>query len=214
MDDIIIYGSGGMAREIVELIGDINRIEPRWNIKGYIDDCRGNEGGVVHGYEILGASDILKDTAGTVYVIIAVGDPSAREHMFGKIKDYNIRFPTLIHPSAKVSDSAHIGEGSIIGIDCIVSTDVTIGRHVFLNMRTVVGHDAVIEDFCSCLVNCIIAGEVHIGEASLLGSGSIIMEKRVIGRKAKTSMGSIVCFDVEDNNVVMSRPSKSMYFGK
>lgn len=213
MEDIILYGSGGMAREVVELIEDINKVEPRWNIIGYIDDIKSDCGEVLHGYRILGTGEILKELAETTSVVIALSDPAAKESIYEKIKTCNIRFPVLIHPSARVSENARIGEGSVIGIDCVVSTNVNIGKHVFLNMRTVVGHDGVIQDFCSCLVNCIIAGGVQIKECSLLGSGCIIMEKKVLGRNCKVSMGSVVCFDVEDYHVVMTRPSKSIYFG-
>ena len=214
MEDIILYGSGGMAREVVELIEDINKIEPRWNIRGYIDDIKGNCEEVIHGYRILGTGEILKDLSGTTCIVIAISDPAAKESIYEKIKSFDIRFPVLIHPSARVAEDAQIGEGSVIGIDCIISTGVYIGRHVFLNMRTVVGHDTVLHDFCSCLVNCIIAGGVLIKDCSLLGSGCIIMEKKVLGRNCKISMGSIVSFNVEDHYVVLSRPSKSMNFGE
>jgi serine acetyltransferase len=92
--------------------------------------------------------------------------------------------------------------------------NVSIGSHVFLNMRTVLGHDVIIGDYCTCLVNCVAAGNVTVGKGSVLGSGCIIMEKRTIGEWARVGMGSLVCFDVQDGHVVMSRPSKSMYFGK
>lgn len=214
MEDILLYGSGGMAREVVELIRDINKVTPRWNVRGYIDDIKGNCGEILHGYRILGTGEILKDLPDTTCIVIAISDPAAKESIYEKIKNCNVKFPILIHPSARIAENARIGEGSIIGIDCIVSTDATIGRHVFLNMRTVVGHDTVIHDFCSCLVNCIIAGGAQIMDGSLLGSGSIIMEKKAVGRHCKVSMGSIVSFDVEDHHVVLSRPSKSMYFGE
>lgn len=213
MKDIIVYGSGGMAREVVELIEDINRATPEWNILGYIDDTKGESDELVHGYRILGTSGWLENVKHPVYTVLAVSNPEAKEIIYQKIRHYPLLFPILIHPSARVAQSAVIGEGSVIGIDCIVSVNVHIGRHVFLNMRTVVGHDAVIRDFSSCLVNCIVAGNVTVGEKTLIGSGSIIMEKRDIGNHVRIGMGSIVSFDVEDHHVVMSRPSKSMYFG-
>ena len=214
MEEIIVYGSGGMAREVVELIEDINKINPTWNILGYLDDIKGDCGEVVNGYKILGDGNMLKKQDHPVYVVLAVGNPDAKEKIYKNIKDLNLVFPVLIHPTARIAHSAIIGEGSIIGIDCIVSVNVNIGKHVFLNMRTVVGHDTVISDFCSCLVNCVIAGDVAIDERALLGSGCIIMEKTHIGRKARVGMGSIVSCDVQDNHVVMSRPAKSMYFGE
>jgi hypothetical protein len=32
LNDIFLYGSGGMALEVVQLIEDLNELEPTWNI--------------------------------------------------------------------------------------------------------------------------------------------------------------------------------------
>ncbi|MEL7565484.1 MAG: NeuD/PglB/VioB family sugar acetyltransferase [Dehalobacterium sp.] len=212
MKNIVIYGSGGMAKELVRLIEDINEVNPTWQIKGYIDDINGANQEVINGYQILGTKEVLKELDRDTYIVLAIADPSAKEKIYQSIAAYNFDFATLIHPTAKIAKNATIGEGSIIGIDCIISVNVIIGRHVFLNMRCVVGHDAVIQDYASCLVNCIIAGNVEINEGAFLGSNCVIMEKKKIGRKAKISMGSVVNFDVADGAVVMSRPSKMMKF--
>lgn len=214
MQDIILYGSGGMASEVVALIEDINRVEPSWSIKGYLDDLYGNKGDVVNGYPILGkGNEVLSKLNNPVCVVLAMSNPNVKENILQNINRYPLQFPVLIHPTAKVASSAKIGEGSIIGIDCIVSIKANIGKHVFLNMKTVIGHGSTIGDYTSCLVNCTVAGDVEIKDLVLLGSGSIIMEKKKIGRNAKVSMGSVVTTDVEENHVVLSRPSKSMYFG-
>jgi sugar O-acyltransferase (sialic acid O-acetyltransferase NeuD family) len=213
MEDIIIYGSGGMAKEVAALIEDINTVWPLWNIAGFVDDFRGDCGECVNGYRILGKGEILNNPKMPRNAVIAVGSPEAREAIYESIRDYGLYFPALIHPSARIARNAIIGDGSIIGIDCIVSVNVHVGNHVFLNMRTVVGHDAVLEDFASCLVNCIVAGDVRIGRGALLGSNSVIMEKVNIGGRARIGMGANVSFDVEEGHVVMNRPSKSMYFG-
>lgn len=214
MKDIVIYGSGGMAREVVSLIEDINLATPTWNILGYLDDVKNGSGERINGYPIIGTGETLKELGGDVNLVIAVSSPPAKKVIYERTKGYGLTYPVLIHPSARISGTASIGEGSVVGIDCIVSVNVRLGRHVFLNMRTVVGHDAVLGDFTSCLVNSIIAGSTVINEEVLVGSGSIIMEKKVIGSRARISMGSVVNFDVKEGCVVMCRPSKSMYFGE
>lgn len=213
MEDIVIYGSGGMAKEVVQLINDINRVKPSWNIAGYIDDIKGYCNEQVNGYKILGPGELLKDRHMPRYIVLAVSNPLARQNIYKRVRDDRLIFPVLIHPAAHIAESAAIGEGSIIGIDCIISVNVIIGKYAFLNMRTVVGHDTVIGDFSSCLVNCIIAGNVNIHEGVLLGSNCVIKEKTIVGKGAKVAMGAVVSFDVEDGYVVMSRPSKSMFFG-
>jgi len=211
--DIIIYGSGGMAREVAQLIEDINSTNHIWNIKGYIDDYKGETHEMISGYRVLGTAEILKKLDQPVNIIIAVSDPESKKGIYNKIKQYNIEFPVLIHPSTSIGKNTVIGEGSIISKDCILSVDVTLGRHVFVNMRSIAGHDTVIKDYSSCLLNCIISGNVTIGEGCLLGSGCVIMEKKGIGDGARIGMGSIVNFDVEKGHTVLSRPSKSMCFG-
>lgn len=201
-----------MAKEVVELIEDMNKVIPRWNIRGYIDDVKGDCNEYINGYKILGSKEIFKDSKESTNVIIAVGNPADRKKIFEAIHTYPLRYPVLIHPTAKVSKYAEIGEGSIIGIDCIISPNVSVGKHVFLNMRTVLGHDVKVGDFSSCLVNSIVCGNVTINDGVLIGSNSVIMEKKVIGKNVKVSMGSVVSFDVEEGYVVMSRPSKSMKF--
>lgn len=35
---IVIFGSGGFASEVCELLGDINRVHDTWEILGFLDD--------------------------------------------------------------------------------------------------------------------------------------------------------------------------------
>ncbi len=215
MKDIVIYGSGGMALEVVQLIEDINEAEPTWNILGYIDDFIGDQADenlVVNGYRILGTREIVKELDPSAYWVIAVSNPKEKREIHTSLNQYNLQYATLIHPTAKISKNVKIGEGSVVSYDCILSVNVVLGSQVYLNMRTVVGHDSVIQDYTSCLINCIVAGNVVVGEGVLLGSNCVIREKKTIGNNAKISMGSVVYFDVEEDVVVMNRPPKSMKF--
>ncbi len=212
MRDVIIYGSGGLAREVVQILEDINSLKKKWNIIGYLDDITENPGGCVNGYEVLGTHERLEAFSPGANVIIAAGAPAAREKMLGKIIRYSPRFPVVIHPTCKISKGTSIGEGTILGIDSIVSVNASLGRHVFINMRAVIAHDAKIGDFSSCLVNSIIAGNVTVGKKVIVGSNSVIMEKANIGDEARISMGAVVGSDVPALHAVMCRPSKIMNF--
>jgi sugar O-acyltransferase (sialic acid O-acetyltransferase NeuD family) len=215
MKDIVLYGSGGMALEVVQLIEDINEIEPTWNILGYIDDIRGDQGEnnpVVNGYRILGTKSAVKDIDPSAYWVIAVSNPKAKRAIYDSLAEYNLKYATLVHPTAKISKNVTIGEGTIVNYGCIVSVSVVLESHIYLNMRTVVGHETVIKSFSTCLIDCIVAGNVLIGEGVLLGSNCVIKEKKTVGRNSKISMGSAVFFDVDENVIVMNRPPKSMKF--
>ncbi|WP_169312020.1 NeuD/PglB/VioB family sugar acetyltransferase [Syntrophobotulus glycolicus] len=213
MKDLIIYGSGGLAKEIVQLIKDINSVHEEWRILGYIDDTRPGYEKLICGYRILGSSEILKDFTSKTNIVIAIGDPRTKKSIYEKIKEYQLSFPTLVHPKAKVADGAALGEGAILGLDTVVSVDVNIGKFVLLNMRAVIGHDVKIGDFSSCLVNCVVAGNVIIEQSVLIGSNAVIMEKINIGEEVKIGMGTVIYFDVPDKHVVMNKPLKPIYLG-
>lgn len=215
MKDIVLYGSGGMALEIVQLLEDINEIEPTWNILGYIDDYRGDQeehNPVINGYKVLGTQKAVADFDPSVYWVIAVSSPKAKREIYDALKGYNLTYATLVHPTAKISKNVSIGEGTVVSYGCIVSVNVVLKSHVYLNMRTVIGHDAVISSFSTCLINCIVAGNVFLNEGVLLGSNCVIKEKKTIGKNVKVSMGSAVYFDVEDDVTILNRPPKSMKF--
>lgn len=212
MKDLIIYGSGGLAKEVIQLINDINSIKQEWNILGFIDDTRPDFNKPICGYRILGSSEVLKDY-NSYNIVLAIGDPKKKKMIYEKTEGYNLNFPTLIHPTAKVGYGSTIGMGSILGIDTIVSVNVNIGQFVLLNMRSVIGHDVTIGDFSSCLVNSVVAGSVTIQEGVLIGSNSVIMERTFIGKEAKIGMGAIVYFDVPEKHIVMTKPPRPMFFG-
>lgn len=215
MKDIVLYGSGGMALETVQLIEDINAVEPTWHILGYIDDFRGDQGEnnpIVSGYPILGTNRIIGDFDSSVQWAIAVSNPAAKRGLYHALEKYRLHYATLVHPTVKVCKDVSIGEGTIVSYGCILSVNVTLGSQVYLNMRTVIGHDTVIRDYSTCLIDCIVAGNVLVDEGVLLGSNCVVKEKLTIGKNSKISMGAAVFFNVDENVVVMNSPPKKMRF--
>ena len=63
MEDLIILGAGGTSREIADTVGDINRIERRWNLLGFLDDDAAKHGKTVGGLPVLGSIDCAKQYA-------------------------------------------------------------------------------------------------------------------------------------------------------
>lgn len=211
MKDIVIYGSGGMALEVVQIIEDINAVEPTWNILGFIDDFRGDQGDLnplAGGYRILGTRKLIRDFDSSVCWAVAVSSPKDKKAICESLKDYGLKYAELVHPTAKISKNVNIGEGTIVNYGCILSPNAVLGSHVYLNMGTVVGHDTVVGDYSTCLIGCVVAGNVRIEEGVLLGSNCVIKEKKTVGRNSKIGMGAVVFFDVDHDVVVMSAPPK------
>src|SRR5699024_4058845 len=96
--DIIIYGSGGLGRGIVDLIMSINKsVENKWNIIGFIDDQETKK--EVNGIKVLGGRDYLMNLKRDIDIVLAFGSPSIKQKTFVHLSSKtNIKYPNLIHP--------------------------------------------------------------------------------------------------------------------
>lgn len=202
---IVIYGAGGLGREIYELIDEVNK----YNILGFLDD------GIINNKEsvnipILGGIEFLHNIEYPIGVVFAISDVYVKQNIYKKILQINKGhyFPIVIAKNSYVSKRAMLSEGTIVGRYCSVSTSVQLGKFVFLNTKCDIGHDSVIGDFCSLMPSVNVSGNVTIGNRTLIGVQSAILQGIKIGSDVTVGMGSKVMTDVPDNCTVMGYPAK------
>lgn len=64
MKDLIIFGASGFGREVAWLVERINKIEPTWNILGFVDDADDIQGTKINDYKVLGSPCICSRCTG------------------------------------------------------------------------------------------------------------------------------------------------------
>ena len=113
MTDLYIIGTGGGAKEIIQLIEQINQREDRFTIKGFIVlDAANNRIKILgNDYELYEEDDFLKQFDHAA-IIISNGFPGQRESIYSKFKDYE--FPNLVHPNIDLHSSVIIGRGNTV----------------------------------------------------------------------------------------------------
>ena len=79
---------------------------------------------------------------------------------FEKISNSGVRFATIVDPSVILSKSVSIGEGTIICAGTIATVDISIGKHVIINLDCTLGHDDVIGDFVTICPSVNVSGNV------------------------------------------------------
>jgi sugar O-acyltransferase (sialic acid O-acetyltransferase NeuD family) len=206
-EPILIYGAGGLGKEVLSLIRALEHFEP----VGFIDDGLRDDT-VIKGVRVLGGLDALNAFSTPVNMVIAIGDPSAKSILMKMIDPSRVYFPVLVHPSAIIQDEASVslGEGTIISAGCILTTDINIGNHVLVNLNTTVGHDVTIGSYSSVMTGVNIAGMVRIGDGVMIGSGANIINNISVGNFAKVGMGAVVIKDVESESTVVGVPAKKV----
>ena len=207
--DMAIYGVGGFGREVLTLIQDINKIKNVYNIIGFFDDGH-KMGEIINGYPVLGGIGELNRWQLPLSIAISIGTPSIKKNIFNKINNPNIDYPTLIHPSVIIGDTSYvkIGRGCIICAGTIITTNITIGDFVIMNLLCTVGHDVVINDYSAFMPSCNISGEVMIGEGVYCGTGVKIINQLTIDSYTTIGAGAVVANSLPSYCTAVGVPAK------
>jgi sugar O-acyltransferase (sialic acid O-acetyltransferase NeuD family) len=204
---LLIYGAGGLGREVLSML----KAMPEWNPVGFIDDKQ-QKNSRVGGVDVLGDMEFLNSLTESVNMIIAVGNPNTKKKIIGLIKNPRIQFVSLIHPSVIIQnpDTVVIGKGSIICAGSIFTTDISIGDHVLVNLKTTIGHNVVVGDYTSIMPSVNLAGDVKVGECVLLGTASSIINNIEIGPNTIVGMGSVVIRNVGPGKKIAGVPAQEI----
>jgi len=208
MKDIAIYGAGGFGREVACLIGEINNIEPTWNLIGFFDD--GKELGYETEYgRVLGGITELNNYNERLAIVIAIGNPMLVSQLSSSICNHSIVFPNLISPSVSFLDKNNVsmGYGNIICSHSWISCNVHIGNFNIMNVGVTIGHDSRIGNFNSFMPAVRISGEVTIGEYNFFGVSSVVLQQIPIGQNTVIGANSLVIRKTKDGETYVGSPA-------
>ena len=213
MNDLIIIGASGFGREVAWLVERINKKCKEWNLIGFIDDNISIQENVINGYRVLGTNNNIKDYP-EAYYVCAIGSSKVRSMIIEKVtqENPNIRFATLIDPTVEMSDLVEIGEGTIICAHTIITVNISIGKHVIINLDCTIGHDAVLKDFVTLYPSVNVSGASNIGKAVEMGTGMQIIQGKSIGDNSIIGAGAIVIRDIPERCTAVGNPARPIKF--
>jgi sugar O-acyltransferase (sialic acid O-acetyltransferase NeuD family) len=206
MKEIIIVGAAGFGREVLQWIKDINKVTPKWQIKGFLDDNLYALDGFECDYKVIGTIKGWTPSESEEFAI-AVAFPKVKDTIINILKNKGAKLATIIHPTAIVSEFSYLGEGVIVTPRCKISPNVTIGNFATI-LGCSIGHDACIGEYSTICGNCSICGHVQIGKHVFVGTGAVIAPSKKLGDDAFIGVGSIVVTNVKAGNKVMGNPAK------
>lgn len=194
---LVIFGAGGLGREILVLLRQLNANQPTWDVRGFYDD-QSPAAATVAGLPYLGTSADLQASPVPLAVVLAVGGSAGRAAVVARLTSARLSFPPLVHPGVGLTPDQRIalGEGCIIQRGCVLTCDIVLGRFVLLNLGCTVGHDAQIGDFCSLMPHANVSGGVQLGPGVYLGTNASVIQGVRIGAQSVLGAGAVVIRDL------------------
>lgn len=208
MKEIVIVGAGGVGKEVLWIIEQINMMKPTYKVLGLIDDDESKKNEEFLGYKVLGNLEYLKKIKYTGCIIIAIANYKVKKNIIKKLKELKVTFPIIKHPNVKLHKSIEVGEGTIIYEGVIISPNVKIGKQVIVSPKCGIGHDSIIEDYVSLLWNVNISGNDFIEEGTLFGSGSTVIQGKRVKRGSIIGAGAVVVKDINEVGIYTGIPAR------
>jgi sugar O-acyltransferase (sialic acid O-acetyltransferase NeuD family) len=208
---IAIYGAGGFGRELAWLIRESDQLKKQYEHMGFIDDNPDRIQYVNKSqlFTLEQATQAFPDAQ----VLIAVGNPNAREQLAKKVLEAGFTSGTFVHPSVIRSSSIDLGVGSIVCAGCVLTTDIVLGKHAVVLFNSTIGHNGIIGDYSIIGPGVCMAGTVIIGKRVFIGAGTVIIngsltEPILIGDDSMVGAGSCVIRSFPPGSHIFGNPAR------
>lgn len=205
---LILFGAGGHCRSVIDSI--TRELFAQIVILDKNETLVGTE---ISGIPIVGNDDRRTELRrqGFTQAFITLGGTTSnpiREKIASMLAREGFLFPIIRDPTAIISATASVEEGTFIAKGVIVNCGTKIGKHVILNSGCIVEHDCRIGDFCHIAPGACMSGQVTIGANSHVGTGASVRQSVTIGHNATIGVGSAVIKDIPDHCVAYGVPCK------
>lgn len=204
---ILIVGAGGFGREVFQWARDAWPDRSHL-LAGFLSSDPDASASKLPGLPILGDPAAFSPQLGDRF-LLGIGIPLVRRQVSETLLARGARFLTLIHPTALVSRTASIGEGSILCPYSIVTDSARVGRFTLLNYHSSVAHDASTGDYAVLSPYAAIGGGASIGEDVFLGLHASVGPRIGVGPRSKVAANSCALHDAPAETLIHGVPGRS-----
>lgn len=107
--------------------------------------------------------------------IVAADSITLRMDYLEKLRLVGYHIPTLVHPTAYVSPSVRLGEGTIVQARAAISTGCTVGKGCIISMSANINHHSNIGDYCHIACNSTVMQNTRVKPCTITMIGQLYM---------------------------------------
>lgn len=211
--ELIIIGTGGLAKEIAQLARQIDPQNNRWASIDYAAESEDQLGIKISYGKVRWLDQDLISRERPCDVVIGIGHPKLRHKIYDKLSNNpNLTYPNLIHPAVEIDDGfVNIGFGNIVTKGVIMTCDISIQNFNLFNWNVTIGHDTDIGSFNVFNPGTNISGYSIIKDDSLFGTGSQVLERLSIASNTTIGAGAVVTKSItESDGIYIGIPARIM----
>lgn len=206
---LLLVAASGLAKEVVAAV----REHGGHRLVGILDDEPSLHGTSLSGLGILGPLDAVVDHP-DADLLVCVGSGRGRSRVVERLSAIGVtddRYATVVHPASPVGVSNRVGVGSILLAQVVLTTDVSVGRHVVVMPHVTMTHDDVVADFATLCAGVRLGGSVRIEPRAYLGMNASVRERVLVGCDAVLGMGSVLLTDLPDGQTWAGIPARPLH---
>ena len=205
----ILWGSAGHAKVIAEIISsaggavialfDNQKVKPALHgVPLYLGTA---------GFRTWAQSrDDLKDVAG----LVSIGGPNGNDRLEIQtvFNESGIATPTLVHPTAVISNTATLDSGTQVLAMANIAAEVRVGKACIINHRASIDHESTLGNGVHIAPGATLCGCVHLANNVFIGAGAIILPRLSIGENSIIGAGAVVTKNIPAGSTVVGNPAK------
>lgn len=206
--NLYIIGAGDSGRELESWLDDVPAGARDWELRGFLHNGPNLLDKYPSDLRVVG-DWMTFPYSGNDIVVLGISDIKYKTQVYECIGN-KVKLLKFVHPTVKIAKFTTIGEGSVIMPNCIISTNVKIGKCVFINIGSKIGHDVKIGDFSSIMSNVDFGGHVCLEKNVFVGTKATIMPGKTVVADTVIGTGSMVIADITKAQTVFGNPARGI----
>jgi sugar O-acyltransferase (sialic acid O-acetyltransferase NeuD family) len=204
MTRLLILGGGGHGKVVAEAaVGS-----GRWTDIAFLDGRFPTLSRVLEWPVIGSDTEARRFLPKYPEVAVAIGDNRLRLELVKSLESWGFKLPPIEHPTAWLSPSARLGNGTVLVGSAVVNASASLGRACIVNTSATVDHDCSLADGVHVSPGAHIGGNTIIGARTWVGIGAAVRHGVTIGSDVVVGAGAAVIKDVPDGAKVVGVPGE------
>ncbi|MEJ6981622.1 acetyltransferase [Pedobacter sp. P351] len=202
MKEAVIIGYSGHAYVVLDLL-----LANKYSIKGYCE----NRVIIENPYKLvyLGSENNYEvyNSIKHVDIFIAIGDNAIRKSIIENLLEKGSHLPSLIHPSAIVSDTVTMQGANVVMPGVVINSCARLGKGIICNSSSIIEHECQIGDYVHIAPGAVLTGNVSIGNNSFIGANAVIKPGIKISDNVIIGAGAVVTKNIDSGEIVAGNPA-------